>query len=227
MEAIRLLHTARDSAVKARTAAFNQFSELAITAPESIRRSLTATTLAGKASQATTWRPNHNQLADPVQAAKLALRGLARRIAALTAEAAEIEQRLAEMVHAAAPRTLNLLGMGPIHTAQMLITAGQNIDRLHSEAAFAHLCAADPIPASSGKTTRHRLNPFGDRQANRALHLIAVVRLRYCQRTRAYAKRRTEQGLSKKDIIRCLKRYIAREIYYSLRADLRQLATAT
>ena len=93
------------------------------------------------------------------------------------------------------------------------MTAGQNLDRLRNEAAFAHLCAADPIPASSGKTTRHRLNPGGDRAANSALHMIAVVRLRYCPRTRAYAARRTAEGRSKREIVRCLKRYIARELY--------------
>jgi transposase len=100
------------------------------------------------------------------------------------------------------------------------VTAGQNIERLHGESSFAMLCGASPIPASSGKTVRHRLNPGGDRQANRALHLIVVVRLRYCQRTRAYAARRLREGKSQREIMRCLKRYIAREIYTSLRADL-------
>src|SRR5690606_16682879 len=109
------------------------------------------------------------------------------------------------LVRRAAPKTLALLGVGIIHAAQMLITAGQNIDRIHSETAFAHMCGADPIPASSGKTERHRLNPGGDRDANRTLYLIAVVRLRYCPKTRAYANRRTTEGKSKKEIIRCLK----------------------
>jgi transposase len=128
------------------------------------------------------------------------------------------------LVKRTAPTTLKLLGVGPIHAAQMLITAGQNIDRIHSETAFAHLCAADPIPASSGKTERHRLNPGGNRAANRTLYLIAIVRLRYCPRTRDYLARRTTDGKSKREIIRCLKRYIAREIYYTLRADLKNLA---
>jgi transposase len=98
--------------------------------------------------------------------------------------------------------------------------------RLHSEAAFAHLCGVDPIPASSGKTTRHRLNPGGDRQANSALHRIAIVRLRYCERTQKYAKRRIAEGHSKREILRCLKRYIAREVYRTLRADLALPAAA-
>jgi transposase len=100
------------------------------------------------------------------------------------------------------------------------VTAGENIERVHGESSFSMLCGASPIPASSGKTTRHRLNYGGDRQANRALHLIAVCRMRYCERTRAYVKRRTAEGKTKREIIRCLKRYIAREVYNTLRADL-------
>jgi transposase len=226
VEAIRHLLIVRASAIKSRTAALNQFDKLLVTAPAPVREGLTAASLAGKATQAASWRPDSDRLGDPVQSAKYALRSLARRIHALTTEAADIERQLAALVHHAAPRTIALLGIGPIHAAQMLTTAGQNIDRLHGETAFAHLCAADPIAASSGKTTRHRLNPFGDRDANRTLHMIAVVRLRYCDRTRAYATRRAAEGLSKKDVMRCLKRYIAREIYYRLRADLKNLALA-
>ena len=100
------------------------------------------------------------------------------------------------------------------------MSAGQNVERLRGEASFAALCGASPLPASSGKTSRHRLNYGGDRDANRALHLIAVCRLRYCPRTRAYAKRRAAEGKTKADILRCLKRYIARETYHTLRADL-------
>jgi hypothetical protein len=127
------------------------------------------------------------------------------------------------LVARAAPRTIARLGIKTDHAGQLLVTAGQNVQRLRSEQAFAHLCAADPIPASSGQTTRHRLNPGGDRAANSALHMIAVVRLRYCPRTRAYAARRTAEGLSKREVVRCLKRYIAREVYHSLRADLAAL----
>jgi transposase len=107
---------------------------------------------------------------------------------------------------------------------QLLVTAGQNIDRLRSDGAFAALCGASPILASSGRTNRHRLNYGGDRDANRALHMIAVCRLRHCARTRAYAERRTAEGKTKKEIIRCLKRYIAREIYATLSTDLRALS---
>jgi transposase len=148
------------------------------------------------------------------------LRSVARRIDSLDAEIAVLDRQLERLVRAAAPRTTQLLGISSGHAGQLLVTAGQNIERLRGEAAFASLCGASPVPASSGKTTRHRLNYGGDRQANRTLHLIAVCRLRYCPRTRAYAKRRTAEGKTKAEIMRCLKRYIAREAYNALRADL-------
>jgi transposase len=148
------------------------------------------------------------------------LRSVARRIEALDAEIDALDTQLEELVALAAPRTVQLLGISTGHAGQMLITAGQNIDRFHSEASFAAICGASPIPASSAKTNRHRLNPGGDRQANRALHLIAVCRRRYCQRTRASAERRTREGKTQREIMRCLKRYIAREIYNTLKADL-------
>ncbi len=143
----------------------------------------------------------------------------------LDEEITELDNHLAPLVATAAPRTTALLGISTGHAGQLLVTAGQNIDRLGGEAACAALCGASPIPVSSGKRDRYRLNPGGDRQANRALHMIAVCRLRYCPRTRAYAERRTTEGKTKKDIMRCLKRYIAREVHTSLRADLADLPT--
>jgi len=113
--------------------------------------------------------------------------------------------------------------IGVDHAGQLLATAGENPDRLRSEAAFAHLCGVAPIPASTGRTQRHRLHRGGDRSANRALHLAIVVRMRCCPRTRAYVERRTVEGLSKPEIMRCLKRYLAREVYQSLCADMRAL----
>jgi transposase len=127
-------------------------------------------------------------------------------------------------MRAAAPRTTQLLGISTGHAGQLLITAGQNIERLRNDGAFAALCGASPIPVSSGRRNRHRLNPDGDRDANRTLHMIAVVRLRYCQRSRANAQRRVTEGKTKPEIIRCLKRYIARETYHTLCADLADLA---
>jgi transposase len=141
----------------------------------------------------------------------------------LDSELLELDRQLEQLVATAAPRTVKLFGVGPQSAGQLLVTAGQNIERLHGEAAFARLCAAAPIPASSGRTTRHRLDYGGDRQANRALHMIAVSRLRHCERTRAYAMRRKADGLNRREILRCLKRYIARETYHTLRADLAEL----
>ena len=151
------------------------------------------------------------------------MRSIAQRIKALDQEIAILDQQLQQLVATAAPRTVGLLGVSTGHAGQLLVTAGQNIDRFRGEAPFAAICGASPIPASSGKTARHRLNPGGDRQANRALHLIAVCRLRYCQSTRDYAARRTREGNSQREIIRCLKRYIAREIYNTLSTDLTDL----
>jgi hypothetical protein len=186
-------------------------------------RSAHAKTLAGQATLCARQRPDLNRLGDPTQAAKMALRSVARRIADLDAEIGQLDQQLRPLVATTAPRTMALLGIGTQHAGQLLVTVGENIDRIHSEAGFAHMCAAAPIPASSGQTNRHRLNPYGNRQANRTLHLIAVVRLRYSGPTRAYAERRRAEGMSNKDIIRCLKRYIAREVYRTLRADLAAL----
>jgi transposase len=227
VEAIRQLHLVRAGAVQARTSALNQLDDLLITAPDEIRQRLTAKTLQGKASQCADWQPDHHRLADPVHAAQLALRTVAQRIRVLSDEIRVVEHQLSTLIKRAAPRTLNLTGIGPVHAAQLLLTAGQNIERLHGETAFAHLCGAAPVPASSGKTERHRLNHGGNRAANRSLYMIAVVRLRYCPRTRDYTKRRTAEGKSKQEIIRCLKRYIAREVYYTLRADLKNLAPTT
>jgi transposase len=224
VEAIRLLRVARASAVKARSATMVQLSELIITAPQELREQLSQRkTIRGKAALCRRLRPNAGELDRPVQAAKLALRSLARRIDALDAEIADFDAQLEQLVRTTAPRTTQLLGISTGHAGQLLVTAGQNIERLHGDGAFAALCGASPIPASSGRTTRHRLNYGGDRDANRALHMIAVCRLRYCDRTRAYAQRRTAEGKTKREIIRCLKRYIAREAYHALRADLADL----
>jgi transposase len=221
VESIRLLRAARHSAVKSRSAAIVQLRDLSVTAPQELRDQLSRRkTLRGKATLCRRLRPSIGELRRPSHAAKFALRSIARRIDALDDEIAVLDRQLEQLVRAAAPRTTQLLGISTGHAGQLLVTAGQNIERLRGEAAFASLCGASPVPASSGKTTRHRLNYGGDRQANRSLHLIAVCRLRYCPRTRAYAKRRTAEGKTKAEIMRCLKRYIAREAYNALRADL-------
>ncbi|MBV9577827.1 MAG: IS110 family transposase [Chloroflexi bacterium] len=221
VEAIRQLRLVRASAVKARTAALEQLGELTTTAPAALRERMGArTSLHTWATSCARLRPELSRLEQSLEAAKLALRSLGQRILALDAEIASFDAHLSRLVSAVAPRTTALLGLGTLTTAQLLVTLGQNAERIGDEAAFAHLCGAAPIPASSGKTNRHRLNPGGDRQANAALYLIAICRLRYCPRTQAYAVKRTAQGRSKREILRCLKRYIAREVYHTLRADL-------
>ena len=228
VESIRMLRVARDSAVKSRSAALVQVRDLIITAPQELRDQLSCRkTLRGKAAVCARFRLSARQLRSPSQAAKFALRSTAQRIEALDHEITALDRELEQLVAIAAPRTIGLLGISTGHAGQLLVTAGQNIDRLHGESSFAMLCAASPIPASSGKTTRHRLNYGGDRQANRALHLIAVCRLRYCDRTRAYVNRRTAEGKTHREIMRCLKRYIAREVFTSLRADLADIAPSS
>ncbi len=207
VESIRRLRVAREGAVKAHSAALNQLQQLVVSAPEQLRARLAgAGTIAVKVRLCLRLRANKAQLAEPAQAAKLALRSVAERIRALEAELAKLDRELDRLVAAAAPRTLSLLGVSTQNGGQLLVTAGQKIERLRSEAAFAHICGASPIPASCGRTRRQRLNPGGDRQANRALQMIAVCRLRHCERTRAYAERRIAEGLSKKEVLRCLKR---------------------
>ena len=146
-------------------------------------------------------------------AAKYALRSLARRYRRLSDEIQNLEAELERLTRSIAPALLNAFGVGPDTAATLLVAAGSNPDRLRSEAAFASLCGVNPIPASSGKTNRHRLNRGGDRQANAALYRIVIVRLCYDPRTQAYMRRRTAEGMSKREVIRCLKRYVAREVY--------------
>ena len=224
VEAIRVLRTVRAAAVKSRTVALNQLDSLIVTAPAALRQTLT--NLTGQARLAhCAAPPTGTDLADPTQATQTALRRLAHRIQHLSEEIHQADTDLRALTHAAVPRTLTRFGVGPDCAAQLLTTAGDNPDRLHSQAAFAHLCGVAPIQASSGRTTKHRLNRGGDRHANAALHRIIIVRLRYCPHTRAYLARRTTEGLSKRDIIRCLKRYLAREIYNALQADFAALTT--
>ena len=212
VEAIRVLKVARTSAVKDRTAAINQIRTLLIAAPEPIRAATASLGVTGLIAHLAQLRPGAD-LSNPANACKTALRTLARRYQALHAEARELDTAIAGLVAAAAPELLDVYGAGVETASQLLITAGDNPERLRTAACFAALCGVAPIPASSGKTHRHRLSRGGDRQANRALHAIALTRMSHDPRTRAYVQRRTTEGLSKKDIMRCLKRYIANEIH--------------
>jgi len=223
VEAVRQLRVAREGAVKARSAALNALTGLIVTASEDLRQQLTARkTIRARATLCARFRPDPSRLHEPEQAAKAAMRSIARRVVELDSEIALLDRQLTQLVTQAAPLTISRLAVSTGHAGTLLVTAGQNIDRLRHEASFAALCGASPIPVSTGRTDRHRLNYGGDRDANRALHMIAVCRLRYCERTRAYAERRTAQGKTKTEIIRCLKRYIARELYHALVEDLLQ-----
>jgi transposase len=149
-------------------------------------------------------------------ATKASLSSLAHRIDSLDREIVELEALLAPLVKATAPELLALLGVGIDTAAALLVAAGDNAQRLHSESAWAHLCGVAPIQASSGKVTRHRLDRGGDRQANNALWRIVIVRLAHDPDTRAYMERRLKEGRSKREVIRILKRYVAREVYHYL-----------
>lgn len=216
VEALRALRVARRSAVDQRSDVLRQIKTLIVTAPEELRAGLRGLTDKKLITACADRQPNPARLHDPHPATELALRSLARRHRQLSTEIDELEALINPLVTDLAPNLLALTGIGPDNAGQLLVTAGDNPDRLTSEAAFAMLCGAAPLPASSGRTHRHRLNRGGDRQANAALHRIVICRLRWDQRTRDYMHRRTTEGLTKKEIIRCLKRYVAREIYQNL-----------
>ncbi|HEX3214326.1 MAG TPA: IS110 family transposase [Actinomycetota bacterium] len=214
VEMIRVLRVARRGALKARVAAAEQLYGVLSSAPEELRAPLLGLKTKALVRACAALRPG--PLTTPTAATKAALRTLARRWQQLQAELTQLDNQLQELVSAAAPTLVALPGVGIDTAGQLLVTAGDNPQRLRSEAAFAHLCGTAPIPASSGRTDRHRLNRAGDRRANHALWRIALVRMHCHPPTRAYVERRTNQGLSKLDILRCLKRYIAREIYQHL-----------
>ncbi|MFG2836429.1 IS110 family transposase [Streptomyces zaomyceticus] len=225
---IRALHNAARSTVKARTAAINQIGHILVSAPDGIRDRYRA--LRGKTLIDTLARQRPH--GDAVHTAVLtALKSLARRVQALTAEHDELTAALDGVVSVHNPGLRAAFGVGPDTAAQLLITAGGNADRLRTEASFAALCGVAPVPASSGKTTRHRLSRGGDRAANAALYRIALVRMAGDWRTREYVARQTAAGRTKKEIIRLLKRAIAREVFRYLTttvtvpdiADLRPL----
>ena len=227
VEAIRALRTTRASAVKARTAALNQISGMLYGAPDDLRVSLAGLSRTALITRCARLRVADNGLADPLVATRAALRALARRVQMLDQEIHTADTQLAVLVTATAPTTSAVFGAGTEVTGQLLSTAGDNPHRLASEAAFARLCGVAPIPASSGNTTRHRLHRGGDRGANRALYLIVLSRMRWHPQTRAYVERRTAAGKTKKEIIRCLKRYVIREVYSALKADFAALDPAT
>jgi transposase len=210
-EALRVLVTARQGAVVARTKAIGQLKALIVNAAQSLRDQLRRGTTDEQLQRCARLRtmPSHTI---EHRATIRAIRGTARRALALEAEAAEYETELEQLVMSICPSLLERPGIGTITAAQFLIS-WSHPGRIRSEAAFASLAGAAPIPASSGATTRYRLNRAGDRQLNRALHAVALTRLRIHEPTKAYAAKRTAQGKTSREIKRCLKRAIAREVY--------------
>ncbi|MET7989243.1 IS110 family transposase [Streptomyces sp. NPDC005281] len=226
VEAVRVLRVARRSAVKARTQAMNQIRNVLVSAPAMLREQVSGLDRSALIRTLARLRPG-NDLSHPLAATRAGLRRLARRHQALDLEITELDTEIGPLVKQAAPELLALFGVGPETAGQLLASAGDNPERMRSEAAFAHLAGVAPIPASSGRTHRHRLNRGGDRAANNALHTIVLVRMRHDERTRAYVERRTREGLSKKDITRCLKRFVAREVYRTLTSTPTKQITRT
>jgi transposase len=214
VEGMRVLRVARLSARKARTQALNQMRSLIATGPDDLRAELRDLNVYRLLERAATYRRGTGR--DPRSLTKLALRLLARRALSLEAEIAELDAILKPLVADTAPALVARVGIGTECASALLVAAGDNPERLRSEATFAHLCGVAPIDASSGKHERHRLNRGGDRQANSALWKIVITRMVYDPRTNDYIERRMKDGLTKREAIRCLKRYIAREVYNCL-----------
>jgi transposase len=216
-EMVRQIKVARDTAVKARSAAIIALKTLLVNAAGELREALEPLTDRKLIDRCARLIPG--PIDDPTAATKHALGALATRWLALATEIDAHDNVLDAITRAATPTLREAFGIGADSAAEMMIVAGDNPTRIRSEAAFAKLCGACPIPASSGVTHRHRIFRGGHRQANAALYRIVTVRMRWHLPTMEYAARRTAQGLSKKDIIRCLKRFVAREIYHALVFD--------
>ena len=211
VECLRMLLVARRSATKARTQAANQIHPVAVTAPEPVKHQLRGLNLKARVRVCARWRPGEAQTTTAY--AKKVLRHLARRYQTLNAEIAELEGDIRRLCARANPALLAANGVGPDTASVLLVAAGDNPGRMKSERSFAALCGASPVQASSGQTIRHRLNRGGNRHANSALWRIATTRMRTDAATKEYVTKRQGEGKNRKEIIRCLKRHIAREIY--------------
>lgn len=212
VEMIRMFKLAKASAIKSRTQAINQLKALLVSADPTLREAMSGLSnrvLVRRCAELDGQDPNNT-----ATAARFTLKLLARRVQQLTTEIEDLNKQIAAVLNKDMPSLLERPGIGPDCAAALLIAAGDNPDRLHSEASFAALCGVSPVEASSGKTQRRRLNRGGDRQANAALYRITLSRLRWNPRTRDYLQRRIAEGKTRKEAIRCLKRYIAREVYY-------------
>jgi transposase len=225
VEMIRVLRVARSTAIMARVQAINAIKALIVTAPDELRESLRGLSAIRQVRTCASLQPS--SLDHPSGAVQLALRSLACRYEALEVEIKQLDKPLADLTASVAPELTNIFGVGVDCAGALLVSAGDNPSRLHSESAFAMLTGTAPVEASSGQTVRHRLNRGGDRQANCALYHVVMVRLRHHQPTKDYVQRRTEEGKSKREIIRCLKRYVAREVYTAIQACAIDLLGAT
>ena len=219
VEMIRKIKVARDIACKNRASAIIALKTVVVNTPPALKEQLDPLGDKALIQKCSGFRPG--EVTDPIAASKHTLRALARRWEYLNAEVKDHDAVIAQRTKGLSPTLRAGFGIGPDTAAEMLVVFGDNPERVHSEAAFAKLCGVAPIPASSGLTTRHRLAWNGHRQANAALYRTAIVRMQHHQPTKDYVARRTSEGLSKKDIIRCLKRFIAREVYGCVMADFR------
>jgi transposase len=215
MEMLRQVKVAKDTAVKARTSAIITLKALVVNAPPELREQLQGLPRMTLIERCASLRPG--PVDSPAAATKHALRSLARRWRDLEAEVRAHEALLGSLTAQVAPQLVDAFGIGADTAAEVLIVAGDNPERIRTEAAWAKLCGVAPIPASSGTTTRHRLNRGGHRQANAALYRTVIVRMQHHEATKAYVARRTAEGKTKAEIIRCLKRFLAREIWALMR----------
>jgi transposase len=223
IEALRVLTACRKTAVAARRVALQMIQNTIVCAPDELRETLRKLTRMQLIRTLAAWRPDLADYRNVVSAYRITLRSLGRRYLELHDEIADLDTMIVSIVDELAPALVSRNSIGHGSAAQLLLTAGDNPQRLLSESSFAALCGVSPVPASSGKITRHRLNRGGDRAANSALHIIAIGRLRTEPRTKAYVAKRIAEGHSKLEAIRCLKRYIAREVFSLITQPRREM----
>ena len=226
IESLRVLKAYRKTAIAARRVALQMIHNTIVCAPDELREVLRKLTRMQLIRMVAALRPDLTDFRNVTSAYRISLKSLGRRYLELHDEIADLDAMIGAIVDELAPSLVARNSIGHGSAAQLLLTAGDNSERLHSEASFAALCGVSPVPASSGKITRHRLNRGGDRAANSALHIIAIGRLRTDPRTKAYMAKRIAEGHSKLEAIRCLKRYIAREVFNLISQRRREIGQA-
>jgi transposase len=223
VESLRVLKACRKTAVAARRIALQMIHNTIVCAPDGLRDVLRNMTRMQLVRTLAAWRPDLTAYREVESVYRIGLKSLGRRYLELHDEIADLDAMIGAIVDDLAPNLVARNSIGHTGAAQLLLTAGDNPQRLRSEASFAALCGVSPVPASSGKTIRHRLNRGGDRAANSALHIIAIGRLRTDPKTKAYVAKRIAEGHSKLDAIRALKRYIAREVFILISQRQREI----